>query len=245
MFSGSALAPGKGLGLRSKFVLSVAGLIFIISLLIVIIQQVAVRRAILEQTGSQGASIADTIESTAGYYVIFGLTDDLKGIMDDLKKNTSVEYADFLSSEGNVLAATDPRKIPEAFKKSTLTRSRTNTEAEEGERRLYLSVRPFFESRADASNPDTHPRGFFRLALNDRRARQAVREFAVGNIVVILLAAGIGIGLANLGARLIVGPILRLADWPVRSHAAISPNAPRSPRRTSWGIWPRDSTPWP
>ena len=84
-------------GLRWKFIAAFAGLTIVIALLIVAIEQVRVRRSMTQQTVDQGAAIASTIESTAGYYVLFGLTDDLHKIVDDLMKNASVSYTDFTS----------------------------------------------------------------------------------------------------------------------------------------------------
>ena len=71
--------------LRSKFIVAAALLVLIVAVLIVLIQQFNMRRTIIRQAATQGASITDTIEATAGYYVIFGLTDDLRKIVTDLK----------------------------------------------------------------------------------------------------------------------------------------------------------------
>src|SRR5205085_6073323 len=60
--------------------------------------------AMLGQTLEQGRAIARTVEATAPYYVIFGLTSDLTNIVRDLKRNPSIEYADFVDADGNPLA---------------------------------------------------------------------------------------------------------------------------------------------
>src|SRR5256885_10775849 len=65
-------------------------------------------RSIVAQTIEHGTAIASTIESTAGYYVLFGLNDDLKKIIEDLKRNPSVQYADFTGADGKPLAASSP-----------------------------------------------------------------------------------------------------------------------------------------
>jgi len=58
-------------------------------------EQYQVRQSLTEQTIAQGNAIADAVEATAGYYVLFGLTDDLKKIISDLKaKNASIDYVD-------------------------------------------------------------------------------------------------------------------------------------------------------
>lgn len=64
-------------GLRSKFIGAFAVQTLLVALLILGIQQYLVRRAMIRQTVEQGDAIAKTIRSTAAYYVIFGLTDDL------------------------------------------------------------------------------------------------------------------------------------------------------------------------
>src|SRR5437879_8617118 len=69
-------------GLRPKFIAAFAVQTIVIALLIVVIEQVRVRRSMVQQVTDQGAAIASTIESTAGYYVLFGLTDDLHKIVD-------------------------------------------------------------------------------------------------------------------------------------------------------------------
>src|SRR5688572_2997719 len=96
-------APRENLvrvGLRSKFILAFALQTMIVALLIVGIQQWRVRKAIIHQTVEQGMAIANSIQSTAGYYVLFGLTDDLKKIVDDIGRNPSVSYADFVNADG-------------------------------------------------------------------------------------------------------------------------------------------------
>ncbi|HEY5610012.1 MAG TPA: HAMP domain-containing protein, partial [Thermoanaerobaculia bacterium] len=204
--------PGGRFGLRAKFIIGIAVLTGIIAVLIVLIEQYTVRRAIIAQTTEQGISIADTIESTAGYYVIFGLTDDLKSITEELKKNATVEYADFLSAEGNVLAATDAAKLPAALKAARLTRDGSDLVAERSEGDIHLSIRAFFESRDDAANPAAKPRGYFRLALNEDHAEAAVRRIWLTNLLVILIAIGVGTLLANWGARILLRPIVSLAN---------------------------------
>src|ERR1041384_5365221 len=87
-------------GLRSKFITAFVVQTIIVALLIVVIEQVRVRRTMTQQTIDQGAAIANTIEATASYYVLFGLTDDLHNIVVDLAKNPAVSYADFTSADG-------------------------------------------------------------------------------------------------------------------------------------------------
>src|SRR3954453_22215563 len=92
-------------GLRAKFVAAFASQIIVVTLLLLGIEQFLVRRAMIEQTVEQGSAIVRAIEATAGYYVIFGLTDNLRNIVTDLARSSSVSYAEFLDGNGNILAA--------------------------------------------------------------------------------------------------------------------------------------------
>src|SRR3990170_5168869 len=95
-----------GAGMRTKFIVAFAVQTIVIAVCIVLVQQWLVRRAMERQTVDQGRAIANTIDATAAYYVLFGLTDDLKNITTDLKRNASIAYADFVGADGGVLAAT-------------------------------------------------------------------------------------------------------------------------------------------
>ncbi|HEY0144507.1 MAG TPA: methyl-accepting chemotaxis protein [Thermoanaerobaculia bacterium] len=192
-------------GLRAKFVAAFALQSVLIALLILGIQQFLVRRAMINQTVEQGAAIAQTIESTAGYYVIFGLTDDLKSITTDLGRSTSVDYAEFLSGEGKILAATKPA-VPQDLRNRPLRRE-NGTETANGS---HVYTVPFYETKADASNPAAKPKGFFRLLMNESQAESAIRSLRGWNALItagVLILASI---LAWLASRLIVRPILGL-----------------------------------
>lgn len=198
------------IGLRAKFIIALAALTVAVAVVIIVIEQYRVRRTIIQQTIDQGAAIASTIESTSGYYVFFGLTDDLKKIIEDLQKNRSVQYADFLSGDGKVLAATQAR-VPAEIASSPLGRARSasDVEAASGEA-LHLFVVPFFESDADAANPAMKPKGFFRLVINERGAEATVRALRMANVGITALALVAAIALAYLASRVIVVPILEL-----------------------------------
>ena len=81
------------IGLRSKFIAALAVQTILLAVLIIVIEQWSVRRAIRQQTVAQGEAIARTIGFTSGYYVLFGLTDDLRKITTDVHANPAVEYA--------------------------------------------------------------------------------------------------------------------------------------------------------
>src|SRR4051794_853635 len=108
MLSPNRSTPLASFGLRSKFILAFAIQTIIVAVMIVSIEQYRVRQTIVAQTIEHGTAIASTIDSTAGYYVLFGLNDDLKKIVEDLRRNPSVEYADFTGSDGKPLAASSP-----------------------------------------------------------------------------------------------------------------------------------------
>jgi methyl-accepting chemotaxis protein len=202
MLAGSNSGTAR-IGIRSKFIGTFAFITIVVALVILLLQQLLVRRAMIRQTVEQGAAIAQTIESTAGYYVIFGLTDDLKNIVADLGKSPSVEYADFLDASGKVLAATKT-DVPAALLNRPL-RNERGTSTGDG---LHIYSVPFYESKTDTSKP----KGYFRLLMNESQARAALanlRTWAAGIVVLALLAASL---MAWLAARFIVLPILSLVD---------------------------------
>jgi methyl-accepting chemotaxis protein len=199
------LSPTRSrFGLRSKFILAFALQTIVVAVLIVTIEQYRVRRVIVQQTIEQGKAVATTIESTAGYYVLFGLNDDLKKIVDDLKRNPSVDYADFTTADGKPLAAS-AASIPAIVSTQSLGHNRVFDEA----RRLFIV--PFFESKADAENPAAKPKGYFRLVVNERSAESALAELQLWNVGITLFALLLAVALAMLGSRFIIRPILQLA----------------------------------
>jgi methyl-accepting chemotaxis protein len=194
-------------GLRSKFIVAFAGATIVIALIILSLQEIVTRRAMIRQTVEQGTAIASTIESTAGYYVIFGLTDDLKNIAGDLARSPSISYAEFLDAGGKVLAATAPAP-PAALANRPLRRE---SGASAGER-LHVYTVPFYENKADAANPNAKPKGFFRLLMNETRAQNAVRDLRTWSGLILALALLAAVALAWIASRVIVRPILSLVD---------------------------------
>src|SRR5437762_418669 len=93
------------IGLRTKFIAALALQTVIIAVIIIAIEQWSVRRSIRQQTIAQGEAIARTIGFTSGYYVLFGLTDDLRKIVSEVRQSAAIDYADFVSAEGKMLAA--------------------------------------------------------------------------------------------------------------------------------------------
>jgi methyl-accepting chemotaxis protein len=198
---------GVRFGLRTKFVIGFAVPTALIALLLLVLQQWLVRRAMIAQTVEQGNAIAQTVEATAGYYVIFGLTDDLRNIATDLGRSKSVEYADFLDANGKILAASKPTVPPVLLNRTAVRESGQIL----GEGTHIYSV-PFHETRAEAANPQAKPKGYFRLLMNESQADDALsalRRWNLGMTALILALAGT---LAWLASGFIVRPILALVD---------------------------------
>src|SRR5581483_7716634 len=189
-------------GLREKFILIFAVQTLVIAGVILLIERYAVRKAMTDQTVQQGSAIADTIESTAGYYDLFGLTDDLKAILGDLLKNKSVEYADFVSSEGKTMAASKPTPPPFLIKRALVPESKVDLGSG-----LHLFVVPFTENRGD---PASKAKGYFRIVVNETQAQEAIASLKWWNVAVTILAFLIAVALAWFSAQLIVRPIIGL-----------------------------------
>jgi methyl-accepting chemotaxis protein len=194
-------------GLRPKIVLAFALQTIVIAMLLVGIEQWLVRRAMIQQTVEQGRAVANTIESTAGYYVLFGLTDDLRNIVTDLKKSPSVDYADFVNTDGKPLAAS-ATTVPEALANRALRRE----EGAQAGREQHIYVVPFYENRADAANANARPKGFFRLVLNESQAKAAVTQIRNWNLLATLLVLALAVALAWVISNFIVRPILNLVE---------------------------------
>lgn len=185
------------MGLRSKFILALALQTLLIAALIVGIEQWVVRRAIRQQTVGQGEAIARTVGYTSGYYVLFGLTDDLQKIVNAIRQNRTVEYADFITADGKPLAASSASP-PVAIGRDA---GRTDLVSATGEP-LHLFVVPFTEGGVT--------KGFFRVVVNEREGSSAARTLRWTNIGVTLLVLLIAIPLASLASRVLVRPILDL-----------------------------------
>ncbi len=207
MLAGNQKTNAARLGLRAKIVLAFALQALGIAVPLVIIQQMLVRRAMIRQTVEQGSAIADTISATAGYYVMFGLNDDLKKIVNDLRKNPSVEYAEFLDANGKRLAFSDNDQ-PEGLAGRVLE---LESGVELTRRDLHIYTRPFFEN-ADDAKKGVKPKGHFRLLMNESQASRAIGSLLLWNLGATLLVLAIATAVAWAASRYIVKPILSLAD---------------------------------
>ena len=139
----------------------------LIALILLLLQQLLVRRAMILQTVEQGSAIARAIEATAGYYVIFGLTDDLKTIVSKLAQNQSVEYAEFLDGSGKIAGVVEAG----ACRRSLVNRPLT---AEEGVLRRRRTSRLHGRVLRDERGRPGKPKGYFRLLLNESQAQSAL-----------------------------------------------------------------------
>jgi methyl-accepting chemotaxis protein len=192
---------GVRFGLRSKFVLAFAGSTVLIAVVLLLLQQYLVRKAMIRQTVEQGSAIARAIEATAGYYVIFGLTDDLKVIVNKLAANPSVQYVEFLDGNGKVLATSKPQQ-PAVL----LNRPLQREEGAEAGEDLHIYTVEFFETNEAKGKP----KGYFRLVLNQSQAETALASLRTLNIAFTALVLALASILAWFASQYIVRPILAL-----------------------------------
>lgn len=194
-------------GIRAKFVVAFALLTLVSALIIVGIEHFRLRGTIRALTLEQAGAIADTVQSTGGSYVSAALDSYLQKITDDLSKNPSVQYADFVAADGRVMAHSGAQP-PAEVTSQQLGIKRQQTEIGSGKQRLHLFVIPFFEGASDSA----HPRGWFRLLVNERRADEVTSAMWTTNILVMILAIVVAVGLAVLASSSLVKPILVLSD---------------------------------
>ncbi len=192
---------GVRFGLRSKFVLAFATSTVLIALLLLLLQQSLVRRAMIRQTVEQGSAIARALEATAGYYVIFGLTDDLKVIVSKLAHNQSVEYAEFRDSNNKVLASSKA-EVPASLANRALKKEEGAAAGEH----LHVYTVEFYETTEATGKP----KGYFRLLLNESQAEAALDSLWTWNLAITALVLVLASVLAWFASQFIVRPILAL-----------------------------------
>jgi methyl-accepting chemotaxis protein len=194
---------GVRFGLRSKFVAAFATSTVLIALILLLLQQSLVRRAMIRHTTEQGSAVARAIEATAGYYVIFGLTDDLKVIVSKLAQNESVSYAEFLDGNGKILAASKPQPPASLIDREPRAEESTLVEGD-----LHLYSVAFHETEGAKGKP----KGYFRLLLNQKQAEAALASLRTWNLAITALVLALASVLAWLASRVIVRPILTLVS---------------------------------
>lgn len=194
-------------GIRAKFVVAFALLTLVSALIIVGIDHYRLRGTIRSLTLEQAGAIADTVQSTGGSYVSAALDSYLQKITDDLAKNPSVQYVDFVAADGRVMAHSGAQP-PAEVTAQQLGVKRQQLDVTVGQVRLHLFIVPFFEGSSD----NQHPRGWFRLLVNDRRAEEVTRAMWTTNVLVVIIAIIIAVGLAVLASSQLVRPILVLSE---------------------------------
>jgi methyl-accepting chemotaxis protein len=198
-------------GIRAKFVVAFALLTLVSALIIVGIDHYRLRGTIRSLTLEQAGAIADTVQSTGGSYVSAALDSYLQKITDDLAKNPSVQYVDFVAADGRVMAHSGAQPPAEVTAQQLGVKRQQvdlNVGQQGGQVRLHLFIVPFFEGSSD----NQHPRGWFRLLVNDRRADEVTRAMWTTNVLVVIIAIIIAVGLAVLASSQLVRPILVLSE---------------------------------
>jgi methyl-accepting chemotaxis protein len=196
---------GQGLfraGLRTKFIAAFVFQTFVLAFGILFVHHWLVRRAMVRQTVVQARAIARSVESTAAYYVIFRIDSDLQAIIADLRKNPSIQYADFLGPNGERLASTSPQVPPEVA-----ARRYTATDGVEVADGKYLFIIPFHESKNDGSKP----KGWFRLLTDDSEADRATAELTWWNFLITAVALAVALVMGYFISEWIVRPVMALA----------------------------------
>ena len=197
MLSGArAQLPRYRVGLRPKFVLAFVLQTIIIALLIVGLEQWRVRNTVQDELLARAEGLARTVVVASENAVKNGRIDELRAVTDDLKSRTWIDYADFVAADGRILAASQGA-LPAGL---TFTAGRTDLRAANGDT-LHLFVVPFAGGG-----------GYFRLVANEREAMSILRQLRWSNLGVALLAIAVAIGLAWIGSRVFIRPILELAD---------------------------------
>ena len=183
-------------GLRPKFILTFALQTVVVALLIVGIEQWRVRDTIRKVTLAESEALAHAVASAADISIRSYRFDDLKPVIAELKKNPAVSYADFVSANGSIIAASHP--APPAGITTTAGRAALTINGET----QHLFVVPFDENGA--------PLAYFRLLVTDRQASDAARTLAWTNVGVAALALLVAVGLAFIASGVIVRPMLNL-----------------------------------
>src|SRR3954449_8717720 len=187
--------PRNRVGLRPKFVLAFVVQTVIIALLIVGFVQWRVRDLFHDQLLTRAEGIARTVSVASDSAMKNGRADELRAVADDMKSRAWINYADFVAADGRIVAesqGTPPANL-------TTMPGRTDLLDTNGDE-LHLVVTPIASG------------GFFRLVANEQEAMSVVRQLRWANLGVALLALVIAVGLASIGSRFIIRPVLHLAE---------------------------------
>jgi methyl-accepting chemotaxis protein len=188
--------PRNRAGLRAKFVLAFALQTIVIALLIVGLEQWRVRNTVRDELLVRAEALARTVAVASENAVANGRVEDLRAVAGDVKSRPWIDYADFVTADGRIMAAS-PQTPPAVL---SLTAGRTDLHSANGEP-LHLFVAPLAGGR-----------GYFRLLANERDTMSMVRQLRWSNLGAALLALFVAVGLAWLGSRFIVRPVVHLAE---------------------------------
>ena len=196
MLSGTTTeTPSRRLGLRPKFILAFALQTLVSAMLIVGLEQWRVRTVIRDDLVAGADELSHTVAVAAANAVKTSRTEDLRAITSDLKSRTWIDYADFVTADGKILASQGT--APDSL---SLTPGRSQFVTKDGDA-LHVFVVPV---AGDTT--------LFRLVANERGALSVTQQLRWSNLGVVLLALLIAIGLALLSSRFIIRPVLDLAD---------------------------------
>ncbi len=196
MLSGASTeTSARRLGLRPKFILAFALQTLISAILIVGLEQWRVRTVVRDQFVAHADSVSRTVAVAAANAAKTSRTDELRAIVNDLKSQSWIDYADFIAADGKVLAAAGT--LPDGL---SLTPGRSQLLNKDGDA-LHVFVVPI---PGDTS--------LFRLVANEHDVLSIAQQLRWSNLGVVLLALLIAIGLAVLSSRFIIRPVLDLAD---------------------------------
>jgi methyl-accepting chemotaxis protein len=196
MLSGDPTTPSRyRVGLRPKFVLAFALQTLVIALLIIGLEQWRVRNTIRDELLSRAEGLARTVAVAADDAGRNAHTDELRAVAAEVKSHPWVDYADFVNADGRIVAF---QGVPPAG--LTVNRGNTELQAPNGEP-LHLFVAPLPGGS-----------GSFRLVANEREAMDIAGQLRWANTGVALLALALAVILAWLASRVIIRPVLQLAD---------------------------------
>jgi len=196
MLSGTATeTPSRRLGLRPKFILAFALQTLVSAMLIVGLEQWRVRTVIRDELVADADELSHTVAVAAANAAKTSRVEDLRAITSDLKSRTWIDYADFVTADGKILASQGT--APDSL---SLTPGRSQFVTKDGDA-LHVFVVPV---AGDTT--------LFRLVANERGALSITQQLRWSNLGVVLLALLIAIGLALLSSRFIIRPVLDLAD---------------------------------
>ena len=187
--------PRNRVGLRAKLVLAFVLQTFLIAMLVVGVEQWRVRNTVQNHLLDRTEAFARTIAVAGDLAMNNGRLDELHAMAKDVKSRPWIDYADFVAADGRIVASQGTPPVGLA-----LDAGRTDLRDTAGEP-LHQFTAPFASGG-----------GSFRLVANERETQTVIDRLRWSNLLVALVALVIAVGLAWIGSRIIIRPILSLAD---------------------------------